>query len=134
MAEITRLFLEYRQEYLEGTLENLGWLDAEQKNRLDRVREHQENAGQVLLALREKTGEEDTPVQEIALLLKDYCRELFLGTSFLQEVWAQAPAVDELLTGMYHHLYKQVPPRFLRYLHEVYGENRPGRRIGLRVS
>lgn len=134
LAEITRLFLEYRQEYLEGTLENLGWLDAEQKNRLDRVREHQENAGQVLLALREKTGEGNVPVQEMALLLKDYCRELFLGTSFLQEVWAQAPAVDELLTGMYHHLYKQVPPRFLRYLHEVYGENRPGRRIGLRVS
>jgi hypothetical protein len=133
LAEISRLFLEYRQEYLGGTLENLGWLDAEQKHRLDRVRRHQENAGQVLLALREKADAADPCGQEIALLLKDYCRELFLGTSYLQEVWAQAPAVDELLTGMYHHLYKQVPPRYLRYLHEVYGENSPGRRIGLRA-
>ena len=133
LVEITRLFLEYRQEYLEGTLENLGWLDVEQKRRLDRVRRHQKNAAQVLLALREKTGEEEPRIQEIALLVKDYCRELFLGTSYLQEVWGQAPAVDELLTGMYHHLYKQIPPRYLHYLHEVYGENSPGRRIGLRA-
>ncbi|NLY89411.1 MAG: glycoside hydrolase [Firmicutes bacterium] len=133
LAEIARLFLEYRCEYLQRTLENLGWLNAEQKNRLDRVRKHQENAGLALLALREKTGQEGTSVQEIAVSLKDYCRELFLGTSCLQEVWTQAPAADQLITGMYHHLYKQIPPRFLRYLHEVYGENRPGRRIGLRA-
>src|SRR5690554_2650359 len=133
LAEITRLFLEYRLEYLQETLENLGWLNAEQKRRLDRVRKHQENAGQVLSELRKKTGEEQTRIQELALFLKDYCRELFLGTSYLQEIWAQAPAVDQLLTGMYHYLYKEIPPRFLRYLHEVYGENRPGRRIGLRA-
>ena len=86
MAEITRLFLEYRLEYLQETLENLGWLNAEQKRRLDRVRKHQENAGQVLSELRKKTGEEQTRIQELALSER-LLPGTFLGTSYLQEIW-----------------------------------------------
>lgn len=132
LQEINRLFLGYRHEYLQAGLANLGWLDGEQQRRLDQVLQYQENARRVLMELREKTGQESVRVRETALSLKDYCRELFLGTGYLQEIWAHAPEVDKLVTEMYRHLYKQTPPRFLRYLHKVYGENRPGLRIGLR--
>jgi len=131
LQEINRLFLSYRHEYLQAGLENLGWLDSEQEDRLHRVLQHQEEAGRITAQLGEEAGRDP---RKTAFLLKDFCRELFLGTELLQEIWAQAPAAEKLVTEMYRHLYRRIPPRFLSFLREVYGENRPEERIGLKNS
>lgn len=141
LQEINRIFLTYRHEYLNNGLQNLGWLTVEQTSRLNQVNQLKREADQVVEELTRLTAQEGaadqqnelTPVR-LATLLKDYCRHLFLGTDLLQKVWAEVPDAEKLVTEMYHHLYKQVPPRFLKYLKEYYGQNRPTERVGLRPA
>lgn len=133
LKEVNNLFLTYRQEYLEAGLTNLGWMNEDQEKRLGKVAEFKDEADQAVDHLAGRVdGEGEADPGEIALILKEYCRSLFLGTELLQEIWAHVPDAGQLVTQMYLHLYQEVPPRFLRYLQEAYGENKPEERVGLR--
>lgn len=142
LQEINRIFLTYRQEYLRVGLQNLGWLTTEQKKTLDRVIQLKEAADQVVEELAHIFAQgysaPNTPGEEtttrLVMLLKEYCRHLFLGTDLLQQIWGKAPEAEKLVTEMYLHLYKQVPPRFLRYLKTYYGQNRPAERVGIKPA
>lgn len=133
LAEIAKMFLSYRREYLDAGLRNLGWLNEKQAERLAGIERHREEADRTVAKLLNEVGNNgDIPTQTLIPLLKDYCRELFLGTELIQEIWGDAPDVSKLITEMYHHLYEQVPPRYLQYLKERYRENRPEERVGLK--
>jgi|SRR5690554_2806601 len=134
LKELNKVFLTYRWEYLKNGLQNLGWLTEEQENRIERVKRLKKEADRVVDKIATETEENDFTLARLTILLKEYCRHLFLGTELLQEIWAEAPEADRLVTEMYHYLYKQVPPRFLQYLKTYYGENRPEDRIGLRPA
>lgn len=141
LQEINKVFLTYRQEYLRNGLYNLGWLTVEQESRLNQVSQLKREADKVVEELARITAQGGAVNQEngltpssLASRLKDYCRHLFLGTDLLQKIWSKAPEAEKLRTEMYHHLYKQVPPRFLSYLKTYYGENRPEDRVGLKTA
>jgi hypothetical protein len=133
LKENNKLFLAYRRQYLLFGLQNLDWLTAEQQKRLDQVLSHKEKADEAVdQLLGELQNNGGIATETLIRRIKDYCREIFLGTEQIQEIWKQTPEAPKLLTQMYHYLYGQVPPRFLLYLHETYGENRPEDRVGLK--
>jgi hypothetical protein len=133
LKEIGKMFLSYRREYLLKGLENLDWLNEKQRERLDHVEHHRKNADLPLAILFDEVRKNgNIPTQKLIAQLKDYCRELFLGTELIQEVWGEAPEAAKLVTQMYRHLYELVPPGFLQYLRDRYGENRPEERVGIK--
>ena len=133
LKEISKMFLSYRREYLHQGLQNLNLLRDKHLKLLEQIESHRKNAVQAVEQLFDEvrnTG--NIPTLTLIRQLKDYCRELFLGTELIQRIWGEAPDASKLVTQMYHHLYEQVPPRFLKYLHKRYGSNRPEDRVGIK--